>query len=149
MKTTKIFSVLSIALIFAAATSFAKKDESPSAKSTRPATVNYEVVIHTNILSVPCNTYVIKVVDETGRVVAPVKVFVPGVNKYSFRESLSGKTSKFSRRVAMLEPVKYPDHYVCTQAIHATPDVKFGPFLAGETYYFDLQPRIEGQGNDD
>ena len=149
MKTAKIFSVLSLALIFAAANSFAKKDEIPSAKSTRSAAINHEVVIHTNILGAPCNTYVIKMVDETGRLIAPVQIFVPGVNKYSFKETFNGKTNKFSRRVAMLEPIKYPAHYTCAQAIHATPDVKFGPFLAGQTYYFDLQPRIEGQGLDE
>jgi hypothetical protein len=149
MKTTKIFSVLSLALIFAVSTSFAKKNENPIAKSTQAASINYEVVIHTDVLAAPCNTYLIKVVDEFGRLVAPAQVFAPGINKYSFKEKVGAKTNKFSRRVAMLVPAKYPDHFVCAAALHATPDVKFGPFLAGQTYYFDLQPRIEGQGNDE
>lgn len=149
MKTTKLFSVLSLVLIFTAATSFAKKNDVSSAKSTSRAAINFEVYVHTAMLGAPCNTYVIKVVDETGRLVAPFQIFTPGVNKYSFKETITGRTNKFSRRVAMLEPVKYPAHYTCAQAIHATPDVMFGPFLAGQTYYFDLQPRIEGQGMDE
>jgi len=145
MKTAKIFSVLSLALIFAAfSAGYAKKVENPVAKSTQATKITYQVVLHMDNLSSPCNVYLIKVVDESGRMIAPAQAFKPGVYKYTFIEKVTAKTNKFSRRSAILEPAKYPDHYVCVHTLVATPDIMFGPFFAGQTYFFDLYPRIQG-----
>jgi hypothetical protein len=138
MKTTKFFSVLSLALIFAGVTAgFTTKHETPQSKALPGIGIKYQVIIHSGLSAKPCNTYLIQVVDETGRLVAPPQTFVPGVNRYFFNEKFSATGSPVSRRAAMLVPVK--DHYApCSSPIFAIPDVKAGPFWSGQTYFFNL-----------
>ena len=146
MKTTKFFSILSLALIFVGVTAgFSKKVEPPSSKSLQNTGIIYQVSIHTDLSATPCNTYLVQIVDETGRLVAPPQVFSLGINKYSFNEKISTVTNVHSRRVAMLISVKYPDHYVCTSPLFTLPDVKTGPFWAGQTYIFNLYPKNQSQ----
>ena len=138
MKTTKIFTVLSLVLIFVGVTAgFSTKHETPKSKTLPGIGIMYQVILHQGLSTQPCNTYLIQVVDETGRLVAPVQVFVPGINRYYFNEKFSAMGSLASRRVAMLVRVK--DHYApCSSPVFAVPDVKAGPFWSGQTYFFNL-----------
>ena len=147
MKTTKFFSVLSLALIFVGVTSgFSKNFENLKAKNLQGTGIRYQVAIHPELSTAPCNTYLVQIVDETGSLVAPAQVFVLGVNKYVFYEKVSAMGSMYPRRVAKLIPIKYPEHYVCAYPLFTLPDVKIGPFLSGQTYNFDLYPRTQAQG---
>ena len=143
MKTTKFFSILSLALIFVGITSgFSKNVEILNSQTVQVTGIRYQVTVHTNFMVSPCVPYLVQVVDETGRLVAPAQVFAPGRNIYIFNEKFSVLQIVNPRREALLVPVIYPELYICPNPLYTLPDVKRGPFLAGETYNFDLYPKI-------
>ena len=142
MKTTKIFTVLSLAVLFAiSSTGFANGIDTRNTQGNAMPAVTYQVSIHlTGLTKDVCNPYIIQIMDENGRVVAPAQVFHPTVSKYVFREKapVLGKT-----RIAVLIPVSYPQHYVCPIELYTAPDAKNGPFLGGHSYSFDLYPVVK------
>jgi hypothetical protein len=137
MKTTKILSVISFALIFVGMTTvFATNNNGPT-PIEQLAGINYKVLLHSDFMSNPSGTYVIQITDESGRLVAAPQVWVPGVNIYTFRERFSAVSTPGTRRVAKLISVKGP-YLPGAPPVYAAPDVKVGPFLSGHTYYFNL-----------
>ena len=141
MKTAKIFSVLSIALIFfGVTTGFSKKSDFPDTRNHKGPCITHHVIIHPTIGKSICNTYLVKIADETGRLVASPQTYVPGVNKYVFIEN--GKI-KGSKRIATLELSLYPGQYNCVNDFFTAPDVELGPFKTGQTVTYDLFPRAE------
>jgi hypothetical protein len=137
MKTTKILSVLSFALIFVGmAASFATNNDGLNAKAA-PVGITYKVMIHSDIMSPPSGTYLIQILDERGRLVASPQVWVPGVNIYTFKEKFSAAANPGARRVAKLVSVKGP-YLPNSSPISAAPDVRVGPFLSGNVYIFNL-----------
>jgi hypothetical protein len=141
MKTTKLFSVLSLVLIFAGANTI-YADNNPISKSKKPGVPNirYEVAIHLSLGATFCNTYLVQVTDESGRLVAPPEIFVPGTSKYVFNElfSVPGRA-----RIASLVLPANVDPYICPSNLITKPDVKMGPFLPGHTVSFNLFPEIQ------
>jgi hypothetical protein len=138
MKTTKFFSVLSLALIFAGInTSYAFRSLTDIPKEFHTASVSYDVYVHLVADNGICNVYLVQVSDEKGRLVAPVQIYEPGVTKYNFHEQglIRGKL-----RIAKLVRATYPEHFVCVNELYTSPAVKEGPFLMGQTYSFDLYP---------
>jgi hypothetical protein len=141
MKTTKFFSVLSLALIiFGVTTGYSRKTDFPGTKNQKGAAIIHNVIVHTTISKNICNVYLVKVSDETGRLVAPPQIFVPGVSKYVFNENVNLKGRK---RIATLELSLYPGHYTCPNDFFTPPDVEVGPFENGQILTFDLYPRPE------
>jgi hypothetical protein len=141
MKTTKFFSVLSLVLIFAAVNS-AFADDNPRDKSKKPdiPNIRYEVAIHLSLGVTLCNTYYIQITDESGRLAAPRKAFVPGTSKYVINEmfSVPGR----ARIVSLVLPSNV-DPYACPILLVTKPEVKLGPFLPGRTISVDLFPLIQ------
>ena len=146
MKTTKLFSVLSLLFIFAGFTAGLSKDfDNRNSQASMMPGITHQVVIHFQSLSKDiCNPYLVQILDETGRLVAPAQVFIKGINKYVFYEKAPalGRT-----RMAVLTPVAYPQHFVCPNDFFTLPDTKMGPFKTGQTYNFDLYPTIHGLGD--
>ena len=108
--------------------------------------ITHQVIIHLpGFTKDICNPYLVQLLDETGRQVAPAQVFIKGINKYVFYEKAPalGRT-----RMAALVPVSYPQHFVCPNDFFTLPDVKMGPFMTGQTYTFDLYPTIQTPRND-
>jgi len=143
MKTIKFFSIMSLALIFVVATEgFSKKGENPNAQSLKVQMIRYQVNIHLASDNVICNTYWVQILDETGRLVAPAQVFIPGKNQYTFYSN--SKESVFkergTRRVAMLTTNPRVMNLECEVYLFSRSDVKTGIFLRGHTYSFDLYP---------
>jgi hypothetical protein len=135
MKTTKLFSVLSLAIIFVGINAAYSKD---NPKGLHTASASYDVYVHLVGVNSLCNDYQVQVTDEKGRLVAPVQRFEPGVARYNFHEQglMRGKL-----RIANLIRVTYPNHFVCVNDdLYTVPAVKEGPFLVGHTYSFDLYP---------
>jgi hypothetical protein len=146
MKTAKIYSFLSIAVIFLGVTTgFSKKSDFPDTRNSKSLGLLHQVIVHSTIGKSICNTYLVKVSDETGRLVAPPQIFIPGVNKYVFSENGSAKGRK---RIATLELSLYPDHYTCPNDFFTPPDVKVGPFEIGQIIMYDLYPRAESPNID-
>jgi hypothetical protein len=144
MKTTKLFSALSLALIFTGITAgFSKKAEILSSSNSQSTFITYQVIIHPDFVNIPCNTYLVQITDETGRIVVPPQVFSPGINKYIFKERISSVGIMNSGRAAMLVPVENPKHSNCAYPLVTLPDIKRGAFLTGQTYIFDLYPRTQ------
>ena len=137
MKTTKLFTVLSLVLIFIGLNSAYSSDGLiGNPQMTRKINIKYEVNVYLFSRIELCNTYLIQVTDETGRPVAPPKTFVPGIQRYIFTETgpAQGKI-----RVAML--VLSPNAAAaCRNQIGARDDVKLGPFKQGQSYPFVLRP---------
>ena len=135
MKTTKLFSILSLAIIFVGINAAYSK-ENP--KGLHTASASYDVYVHLVGVNSLCNDYQVQVTDEKGRLVAPVQRFVPGVTRYNFHEQglMRGKL-----RIANLIRVTYPNHFVCVNDLITAPAAKQGPFLMGHTYSFDLYPQ--------
>lgn len=139
MKTANFFSVLSIVLIFAAATSaFAgnidQKKEGPSGSLIR-----YHVNVILSAETPLCNTWMVKIVDGQGRQVAPVKPYVSGVTQYEFFE----RGPVTGMRIALLVKYQFGDHFVCANELYTAPAVLTGSFLNGQTYRFDLFPTTQ------
>jgi hypothetical protein len=139
MKTTKFFSVFSLALIFLGINSiYAKNVLTDNPKGPHVASVTYDVYVHLVGDNNLCNVYLVQVTDEKGNLVAPIKRYEPGVTKYTFNERglVRGRV-----RIANLVRAEYPNHYVCVNDLITAPAAKQGPFLMGHTYYFDLYPQ--------
>jgi hypothetical protein len=146
MKTAKIYSFISVTLIvWGITTGFSQKSDFPDTRNQKASGIIHHVIIHPTISKNICNTYLVKIVDETGRLVAPPQIYVPGVNKYVFNENniLQGR-----KRTAILELSLYPGHYTCPNDFFTPPDVKVGPFEKGQIYTFDLYPRAESPNID-
>jgi hypothetical protein len=144
MKTAKFFSVLSLAIIISGVTfGFSRDIDNRNSQISMMPGITYQVVIHFSELSKEiCNPYLVQILDENGRLVAPAQVFIKGINKYVFYE----KGPALGRsRMAVLTPVGYPQHFVCPNDFFTPPDVKIGPFKSGQTYSFDLYPTIQSQ----
>jgi hypothetical protein len=144
MKTAKLFSVLTLALIFIGMNAgFSKKVENPVSIMVQSTSIMYQVNIHMGLSTYPCDTYVVQIVDETGRIVAPPQAFVPGLKAYSFKERLSTVQNNHSRRIAMLVRVTFPNHFTCSTTLFAVPAIMAGSFLPGHLYIFDLYPNTQ------
>ncbi|MCX6268898.1 MAG: hypothetical protein NTW16_16350 [Bacteroidetes bacterium] len=140
MKTTKIFSVLSLALILSATISASsanlKKLDSPIA--VNPVIrhlVSINVLTDKNI----CNEYLVKILDRNGRLVTPAKRFIPGVTKYEFFE----RGSAIGVRVAVLVPAPLNNGPLCEMVLITQPVRISGHFYPGQTYQYDLFPKVQ------
>ena len=141
MKSTKILSVVGLALMFMwASAGFSGNIDGPKAKAPGITGIIYKVIIHPEFAANPGGTYLIQVVDGSGRLVAPPQVWVPGVNVYTFNEKFTAVGDNHARRAAMMISVKgpvLPD----SSPLYAVPDVKVGPFWGGIVYIFNLFPK--------
>lgn len=139
MKTTKIFSVLSLALILCAVSSVfsAPIDTKNNQVSANPA-IRYHVNISISIDKPLCNLWLVKILDGNGRMVAPAQQFISGVTRYNFTE----RGPATGIRIAVLVKYQYGDHFVCETELFTTPAMLKGTFLNGETYRFDLFPTL-------
>lgn len=138
MKTTKILSILGLIMIFSGITKvFSDNVPNGSPRMTTTNSIRYVVNVYLFSRIELCNTYLVQVTDETGRPVAPPKIFVPGIQRYIFTETgpAQGKI-----RVAMLVLSPDVDPVVCQYQIGARDDVKLGPFKQGQSYPFVLRP---------
>lgn len=148
MKTTKILTVISLALIFAGVNAvYAKSDPEKPRPIEKPA-IRYEVTVH---LSLPLgvnlnNTYWVRMTDEFGRLVAPAQRFVPGVSKYVFKESVSAVGRI---RIASLVLSPNVDPFGSGNILVTRPDVQRGLFMPGRTYSFDLFPMLKAAALDE
>jgi hypothetical protein len=134
MKTTKLFSVLSFALIFLGInTSSANTLLTNNPNDPHVASVSYDVYVHLVGENNICNVYLVQVTDETGRLVAPVKRYVPGVTKYTFTEP---GLVRARVRIAKMVRAEYPNHYVCVNDLITAPATKQGPFFNGAHLHF-------------
>jgi hypothetical protein len=137
MKTTKFFSVLSLALIFVGMNVTYSSNLKDIQRGMQNASVSYDVYVHLVADNGLCNDYLVQVSDEKGRLIAPAQRYVPGITKYNFHDQglMRGKL-----RIASLVKVTYPQHFVCVNDLYTSPAVQQGPFLMGHTYSFDLYP---------
>lgn len=137
MKTIKATAFLTFLVILAANT-IVRSENITTNKPTVSAinNIRYEVSVLLFVRVDLCNTYLVEVTDESGRPVAPPKVYIPGVQKYVFTEAgpAQGKL-----RVAMLVMAPNADNE-CQIHLGAPDDVKIGPFYQGQTYPFTLRP---------
>lgn len=138
MKTVKIFSVLSLVLIFAGINAVCSNvGLTDNTKQVNKATIRYEVYINIEKNVNFCNTYLVQISDENGKPVAHPQVYIPGINKYVFIETVSGIAKM---RVASFEILQNLEVLGCPINIITKPDIKMGPFHPFETYYFNLYP---------
>ena len=138
MKTLKFFLVLCLVLIFAGVNAvYSNNGLTGNTKPLNRATLKYEVNITLSSGIDFCNTYLVQVSDETGRHVAHAQIFVPGINKYVFTETVSGPIKV---RIATLEILSGFELLGCPINLITKPDVNMGPFFPFETYYFYLFP---------
>ena len=144
MKTIKFFSVLSLVLIFAGVNAVysGNRITNKPKQLIKVTTIRYEVNINFWDVIDLCNTYWVRVTDETGRLVAPAQIFVPGMNQYTFYSESKERALKErgSKRIAMLVISPYLRNLECENNLFTLMDVKTGLFLKGQIYSFDLFP---------
>jgi hypothetical protein len=139
MKTTKIFSVLSLVLIFAAVTStFAAAIDNKNNPVNANQVIRYHVNIAMTSESQLCNMWLVEILDGNGRLVAPAKPYSSNVTRYDFFE----RGPVTGTRIAVLVINQYGDHYICDRELFVKPDALSGTFLNGQTYRFDLFPTV-------
>jgi hypothetical protein len=140
MKTTKLFSTFSLALIIAFATStFANTTGKITIENTACRGIQHHVNLTIANEQALCNTYLIEIRDGKGQLVAPAKAYVSGVTGYDFFER--GPASGI--RVATLVRANFGHHFICEMELFTTPAAVQGPFLNGQVYRFDLFPNIQ------
>ena len=141
MKTLKITSALIITLILLSVNAgFAKNNNDLNNSNANPKVqVNYEVVVHFGIEESLCNTYQIEILDSKGAQVAPAQVYTLDNTMYKFEEQTNQTKGV---RIARLVMVQFGPHYICENELFSTPDVKVIEFHDGNTYRFDLYPRL-------
>ena len=137
MKTIKITSVLSLALIFVAATSLfaGKATKTSNLPSDRVKVITYIVKVNENhnLLS-SAHQYLIVMTDETGRQIAPPQVFRNGIWSYTFTEV----GNVIGTRVAKMLPALSVPGSAAVSSSSRT-----GSFFGGQIYKFNLLPRPE------
>ncbi|MFZ4520551.1 MAG: hypothetical protein ACOYNC_02530 [Bacteroidales bacterium] len=140
MKTTKIFSIFSLALILTAAiTSFSAPIDKKNDQVSVRTMIRYQVNITLSADKPICNMWLVKIVDQNGRQIAPAKPFISGVSGYEFFER--GPVN--GTRLAVLVRDLQGDHYVCETELHTAPSAITGKFLDGQTYRFELVPSFQ------
>jgi hypothetical protein len=139
MKTTRNYTALSLALLFAAtlfaSTAFAGKTPGGIAGTS---CIRYTVNVIINNEKPLCNTYLIEIRNERGVLVAPAKVYTPGVTQYAFYER--GPVEGF--RIARLVRAEFGDRYICEYEFFAKPVIQKGRFENGQNYRFDIIPSM-------
>ena len=140
MKTTKIFSVLSLILILSISFAYASKGPDKSKDMASRNKIRYEVIIH-NLNAVNLsNTYQVQITDETGRLIARPVTLVPGISKYTFFEEAPA-TGRL--RKATLALSTHVDNLVTHVGFTLRPAYLLWPFLGGRTYTFHLYPVVQ------
>jgi hypothetical protein len=135
MKTTKLIFALSLALIFAAGSNniFALgnlKTDNPAERKAQK--IAYVVRIEQlNYIQSLGGHFLVKMTDETGRMIAPAQVFRPGVSDYTFFEAGNVRGT----RVAKMERLPIGE-----RAINIPSTSKSGIFIGGTCYMFIIHP---------
>jgi hypothetical protein len=138
MKTTKIYTALTLALVLFAVNTVSSATIGKSDGRVNPnPVVKHHVTVTLSGDPVICNTYLVEILDGKGNLVAPAKVFVPGVTGYDFYER--GPAS--GARVAVLVLAPMHSHFQCETELFTAPAMVFGEFWPGQTYRYDLFPQ--------
>jgi hypothetical protein len=140
MKTTKNYTAILLALIFAAVSSTFAGNTGPRNNGNSVSTlIRYHVNVVLPAEKQLCNIWLVKIIDETGRQVAPAQPLVGNTNQFDFfeRGPIEGT------RIAVLVKANFGDRFVCESEIFTAPSVLSGKFVNGQTYRFDLFPQIQ------
>jgi hypothetical protein len=139
MKTLNLLSALTFALILAFATS--ANAGNIQTKSNPNASIRYQVNVQMNS-ELPVNTvYLLQILNENHRLVAPAQMLVAGKTQYSFFEKGPADGIRIAVLVKAALSTSATEPYV---TLMAEPAVVKGPFEVGQTYRFDLFPRLQG-----
>jgi hypothetical protein len=140
MKTLNLLSALTFALIIALATS-ANAGNIQTKGNPANASIRYQVNVQMNS-ELPVNTvYLLQILNENHRLVAPAQMLVAGKTQYSFFEKGPADGIRFAVLVKAALSASATEPYV---TLMAEPAVVKGPFEVGKTYRFDLFPRLQG-----
>ena len=137
MKTLKINTILSLALILFAVTSATAKSTNNPKPAGSSVNVRYEVNIQFAASEPLCNSYLVEILDASGNMVAPAQVFIPGQDLYTFYEQTRLTIGIRIARL-VLAPMVY--HFNCDQELFTPPAIKVIHFVDRQTYTFDLAP---------
>jgi hypothetical protein len=139
MKTSTFFSALSFAMIFAFATSaFAG---GIATKVTPNTSIRYAVNVQYNGPEAQLfSTYLVKIYNEKHQQVAPPQNLIPGKSQYVFFE----RGPMDGIRIAVIEKAIIDSSAEPWWTLVAEPCVVKGPFEVGQTYRFDLFPKVQG-----
>lgn len=141
MKTTKIFSIVSVILLISCSTMlYGYTGGSRPGYGYVNNGIRHEVNV---VLSVEIQlglSYWVMILDGQGREVAPPKMFIPGTSKYVFFE----RGPVEGARMAVLVTSPYSDRMLFGRSELSTmPAVLFGKFNPGSTYRYDLFPKAQ------
>ena len=150
MKTLKINTILSLALILFAVTSATAKSTNNPKPAGSSVNVRYEVNIQFAASEPLCNSYLVEILDASGNMVAPAQVFIPGQDLYTFYEQTR---LTIGIRIARLVLAPKVYHFTCEQELFTPPAVKVIHFIDRQTYskrrkYDDHQTRNDCKRND-
>lgn len=140
MKTKIIIPVVSLMLLFAlAASSFAGNVATKNGPQN--ATIRYAVNLVFNAPDMPWfSHYAIKIYNEKHQLAAPAQVIVPGKRQYVFYE----RGPADGVRIAIIEKLLIHGQVEPWYTLICEPAIQKGPFNVGETYRFDLYPKVVG-----
>ena len=140
MKTLATFSALILTMFLLSLNSgFAANNNDRNDQQTTAVQVMHKVVVHLGAEVPFCNTYQVEIVDAAGNFVAPPVIYHRGITTYKFFEQT--RQTK-ALRIARLTMVPNGPHAIGPNILITTPDAKIIDFREGETYQFDLFPRV-------
>lgn len=139
MKATKIFQVLGLALIFASSTTLFAGN--PVTKGTPNTSIRYAVNVQYSGPEIQLlATYLIKIYNEKHQQVSPPQNLIPGKMQYTFFE----RGPADGIRIAVIEKAIIDGGSEPWWSFVVEPAIVKGPFEIGQTYRFDLFPKLTG-----
>jgi hypothetical protein len=152
MKTTKLISAISFALILATATSvFSAIPEKSANREEKANLITFNVNVHLTSDLAFCGLYQVKLVFADGSLVAAPQTFIAGKSSYVFSTLLwPGNVRPLyiwkTRITALLVPVS-PIDIVCPVDLITNPDSKTVLWTTGQNISFNLFPNTTTRKN--
>ena len=141
MKTSKFFSFLGLALIFSLATSAYAGNIATKGTPTPNASIRYQVNVQMSS-DKPLNTvYLVQILNENHKQVAPAQMLLAGKTQYTFFEKGPADGIRIAIIVKAAMSAGGAEPWV---TLVAEPAIVKGPFAVGQTYRFDLFPKLQG-----
>ena len=140
MKTKNVLSLLSLALIFAVATSAFAGGIAIKGGGTANSSIRFTVNVNYSGPEQPLlASYELQIYNERHQMVAPPQMLMPGKTQYTFFE----RGPADGVRIAVLVK-SLIDNAEPWWSFVAEPCAVKGPFEIGQNYRFDLYPTLQG-----
>lgn len=142
MKTSTFFAALCLGLVCLLSATVFAGGIATKGNGTANASIRYAVNIQYNGPDKPIlASYLVKIYNEKHQLAAPPQNFISGKSQYVFFE----RGPADGIRIALIEKAIIDSNVEPWWTIVVEPAIVKGPFEVGQTYRFDLFPKLQGE----